>query len=52
VLALERAYVDSTRTVGLIAAGFLVLGLLASFSLGRGGADDPDRRRPEPAPTP
>jgi len=39
VLALERAYADATRTVGLIAAGFLVLGLLASFSLGRGGPD-------------
>jgi predicted MFS family arabinose efflux permease len=52
VVALEQAYVDSTRTVGLIAAGFLVLGLLASFSLGRGRADDTDRRSSQPAPTP
>lgn len=35
VVALEQAYVDSTRTVGLIAAGFVLLGLAASFSLGR-----------------
>ena len=38
VVALEEAYVSSMRTVGLVAAGFLFLGLLASFSLG-GGAD-------------
>ena len=52
VLALERAYVDATRTVGLIAAGFLVLGLLASLSLGRGGVRrDTDGERAAAEPT-
>jgi EmrB/QacA subfamily drug resistance transporter len=36
VRALESSYVDATRVVGLVAAGFLVLGLLASLSLGAG----------------
>jgi MFS family permease len=36
VLALEHAYVDSTRLVGFVAAGFVLLGLLASLSLGTG----------------
>lgn len=41
VVALEEAFVASTRTVGFVAAGFIVVGLLASFSLGSG------RRREE-----
>jgi EmrB/QacA subfamily drug resistance transporter len=36
VLALERAYVDAARTVGFVASGFVLLGLLASLSLGSG----------------
>jgi len=39
VVALEKAYVDSTRTVGIVASGFVLLGLLASFSLGRSRSD-------------
>jgi len=61
VVALEEAYVASMRTVGLVAAGFLLVGLLASLALGRGGDTgraaaalapvpaepaDPARRRP------
>lgn len=44
VLALEESYVDAMRTVGVVAAGFLALGLLASLSLGRGG-DTPHGER-------
>jgi EmrB/QacA subfamily drug resistance transporter len=47
VLALERAYVSSTRDVGLVAAGFLLIGLLASFSLGTG--DDTGRAAVTPS---
>jgi EmrB/QacA subfamily drug resistance transporter len=36
VLALEQAYVDATRTVGFVASGFVLLGLLSSLSLGTG----------------
>lgn len=56
VVALEQAYVDSTRTVGLVAAGFVLLGLAASLSLGRSKPEDdgePEAARrdaqPEPA---
>jgi hypothetical protein len=47
VLALEHAYVSSTRAVGLVAAGFLLIGLLASLSLGRG--DDTGRAAVAPS---
>lgn len=40
VVALEEAYAQATRRVGLVAAGLVLLGLLASLSLGS------DRRRP------
>jgi hypothetical protein len=36
VVALEQAWVDATRRVGLVAAGFVLLGLLSSLSLGTG----------------
>jgi EmrB/QacA subfamily drug resistance transporter len=52
VVALEQAYVDATHRVGLVAAGFLVLGLLASLSLGSGRDVPPrveDQEEHEPA---
>ena len=40
--AAESAYTDATRLSALVAAGFLVIGLGASASLGRGRRpDDP-----------
>jgi EmrB/QacA subfamily drug resistance transporter len=38
VVALEKAYVDATRDVGLVASGLVLLGLFASFSLGTSGS--------------
>lgn len=45
--ALEEAYVAATRQVGLVASGLVLLGLLASFSLGSGGEGS---REPDDAP--
>jgi EmrB/QacA subfamily drug resistance transporter len=50
VVALESAYVSAMRTVGLVAAGFLLVGLLASLSLGRG--DDTGRAAHQPVDAP
>lgn len=50
VRALEEAYVDATRIVGLVAAGFLLVGLLASLSLGSGV--DTGRAAAEPTRSP
>ena len=40
VVALEKAYVEATRQVGLVASGLVLLGLFASFSLGSGRTAD------------
>ena len=54
VVALEEAYVTATRQVGLVASGLVLLGLLASFSLGSGrdGAADAPDAEPDDAPAP
>ncbi|WP_088317978.1 MFS transporter [Kineosporia sp. R_H_3] len=51
VVALEEAYVAATRQVGLVASGLVLLGLLASFSLGSGrDAAEPQDAGTEPVP--
>ena len=40
VVALEKAYVEATRQVGLVASGLVLMGLFASFSLGSGRTAD------------
>ena len=49
VVALEKAYVDATRDVGLVASGLVLLGLLASFSLGGNGSRSVEPATEEPA---